>query len=167
MTVSDALLRFRKDCRAAAAAEMALVLPFLLVIMFGSVELGKFFLDAHVVSKSVRDGARFAARQPFTEFPGCSPSSALVTNTRNLTRTGQIAGGGVARLSYWTNATTVTVSAACTTGTYQGIYAEVPIGAPVVTVSATVPYSPLLNNLGFTSVQLNINAQSRSPVGGS
>ena len=46
---------FASDSNGAAAAEMALVMPLLLIIMFGAMELGKFFLDQHVVVKSVRD----------------------------------------------------------------------------------------------------------------
>ena len=40
---------FASDSNGAAAAEMALVMPLLLIIMFGAMELGKFFLDQHVV----------------------------------------------------------------------------------------------------------------------
>ena len=47
---------------AAAAAEMALVVPLLVILMFGSFELGRYFLDEHVVVKAVRDGARYASR---------------------------------------------------------------------------------------------------------
>ena len=45
----------------AAAAEMALVLPILIALMFGSFELGNYFLNQHVVTKAVRDGLRFEA----------------------------------------------------------------------------------------------------------
>ena len=51
-----------RDSRGAAAAEMALVLPLLLVILFGSLELGNYFMNEHTLIKAVRDGARFAGR---------------------------------------------------------------------------------------------------------
>src|SRR5215217_7313983 len=51
------------DVRGSAAAEMALVLPLLLALMFGSLELGDYFLSEHVLLKGVRDGAVYAARQ--------------------------------------------------------------------------------------------------------
>src|SRR3546814_3109530 len=60
-----------RDRSGAAAAEMALVSPMLIILMFGSFELGNYFLDEHVVLKAVRDGARYAARQNFTTMP-CS-----------------------------------------------------------------------------------------------
>ena len=66
MTVSRFL---RSDVRGAAAAEMALVLPLLILIMFGSFEMGNFFWESHIANKAVRDGARFAARQNFTDMP--------------------------------------------------------------------------------------------------
>ena len=53
--------RLSSDRRGAAAAEMALVTPLLLVILFGAVELGNYFYNEHIVVKAVRDGARFAA----------------------------------------------------------------------------------------------------------
>ena len=161
------LVAFRHDRSAAAAAEMALVTPLLLTLLLGAVELGKYFLDVHVVSKAVRDGARYAARQTFTDYPACSPSATLIANTRNLTRTGQVASGGSARLDYWTDGiSTVNVSSTCTTGTYSGIYSDLAMGAPVVEVSATVDYVPLVAAFGFDATGLKINAQSQSPVTG-
>jgi hypothetical protein len=55
--------------RGAAAAEMAIILPLLVTLMFGSFEVGKYFLDAHRVQQAVRDGARFAGRQGFVDMP--------------------------------------------------------------------------------------------------
>ena len=63
-----------RDRAGAAAAEMALVTPLLMIIMFGAMELGKYFLDEHVVAKAVRDGARYAARRSFTDYAGCAVS---------------------------------------------------------------------------------------------
>ena len=164
MIMPGPVFRFVHDVRAVAAAEMALMTPLLLLLMFGSVEVGKYFLDAHVVAKSVRDGARYAARQSFSDFPGCSPSAAVIANTRNLTRTGEVS-GGYARLSYWTDGdSTIDVTSTCASG-YEGIYSQVGMGAPVVTVAASVPYSPLLNSFGF-QVGLFIRVQSQAAVTG-
>ena len=52
--------RLARDVHAAAAAELALVLPLLLIIMFGSFEIGNYFLNEHILVKAVRDGARVA-----------------------------------------------------------------------------------------------------------
>ena len=155
--------------RGAAAAEMALVTPLLIVLMFGSFELGNYFLSEHVVAKAVRDGARYASRRSFTDFT-CpnTVASDVVDKTRNITRTGQIASGGSARLVGWTTPTTVSVTVSCmaiTGGNYSGIYKGMS-NVPKVKVSATVPYSSLFNNLGFTSRTLNLVSESEATVQG-
>lgn len=157
-----------KNCnRGAAAVEMALVTPLVMIIMFGSFELGNYFLQEHVVTKAVRDGARYAARRSFAEFPSCAPTSTLERETRNVTRTGRVADGGTPRIANWTNQTSITVSATCDkSGTYTGIYTDISIGAPVVTVSATVTYKSLFGVLGLGGQTLTLNAKSQAAVMG-
>jgi len=171
-----ALLRNRSG---AAAAEMALVTPFLLLIMFGSVEVGKYFMDEHTVVKAVRDGARFAARQQMTNFVTSAgvcqttPLGSVVTKTQNLVRTGNTAGTGN-RLSYWTSNDTIEVTAQChanaggqaMTGIYSGVsFNGAPVGAPVVTVSAQVPYSPILGLFGIDGGVSLVAAQEAAVTG--
>jgi len=145
----------------------------LITLMFGSFELGNYFLDDHVVTKAVRDGARFAARQPFTYYSACSgsPSDPALTQIKNVVRTGQIANGGTARLPGWTSASTITVTISCnTTGNggsaFSGIYTGMTTGAPVVTISADVPYTSLFNSLGFSSTSLRLRGSSQAAVMG-
>ena len=163
------LSRLLASGQAAAAAEMALITPLLIVLMFGSFELGNYFLSEHVVAKAVRDGARYAARRSFTDFTCPSTvASDVIDKTRNVTRTGQVASGGTARLINWTTATTVSVTLSCTTisgGNYSGIYKGM-ADVPKVKVSATVPYTSLFNNLGFTSATLNLVSESEATVQG-
>jgi Flp pilus assembly protein TadG len=54
--------------------------------MFGSFEMGRYFLDEHVVLKAVRDGARYASRQRFTNFtcPAGTVNAGIETATRNV-----------------------------------------------------------------------------------
>lgn len=163
--------------RATAAAEMALVTPLLIILMFGAFELGNYFLSEHVVVKAVRDGVRYASRQSFTYYPctsastGNTPSGSVQTDTRNLVRTGQITSGGAARLAGWTNAATITVSYDCVsagsaTPAYTGIYNGMTY-VPVVQVSvAELDYTSLFNDLGLVSSTLTLNAQSESSVMG-
>jgi Flp pilus assembly protein TadG len=167
MMRSSSLLRHLwTDRRGAAGAEMVFVLPILIALMFGCFELGRYFLDEHVVVKAVRDGARFAARQKFTNMP-CGGASSVDATIKNVVRFGNTAGSGNPRLSYWTNAATITVSVACdTSGTYKGIYNGLVAGAPVVTVSASVPYTSLFGTLGFDTAGLALNAKSESAVMG-
>ena len=146
------LFRFAKCDRGAAAVEMALVTPLVMIIIFGSFEVGNYFLQEHVVSKAVRDGARFAARRSFDEYPSCAPTADLMREIRNVTRTGIVANGGTPRISNWTVAESISVTASCdTSGSYTGIYSGVSMGAPKVTVSVTFNYKSLFARFGLIS----------------
>ncbi len=84
---------WRND-EAAAAAEMALVLPLLLALMFGVAELGRYFWSEHILLKGVRDGAIYAARQRVDNF-NCTTNvvdSGVVARTRTLVQTGKTSG---------------------------------------------------------------------------
>lgn len=162
------LRRLLREKSGSAAVEMALVTPLLMTIMFGSFELGNYYLDNHVVVKAVRDGARYASRQAFTKFTCPSTVDATIAgNIRNVTRTGNIAGTGTPRLPSWTDGT-ITVSVRCvsnTTNTYSGIYDDFP-NVMIVKVNATVPYASLFKVIGFNSTAININASSEAAVMG-
>lgn len=149
----------------AAAAELAMLLPLLVLLMFGSFEMGKFFLDAHTIQKAVRDGARYAARQSFTEMP-CGGTATDETAIKNLVRTGTTQSGGNPRVGYWTDPATITITITCDSGqaySASGIYTAVTGGARRVTVAAAVPYDTLFNVvLGGATV----NARSEAAVMG-
>lgn len=159
------------DKSGAAAAEMALIFPMLLTLMFGSMELGKFFLDQHVVVKGVRDAARYAARLPVSEYPECSstvcePSEDAKSATRRLARTGTTDADAPPRVSYWTSDSSVSVIFNYdTSGAYKGVYTDFPIGPPVVTVSAAVPYEPLFLAFALEGT-FSLVAQSQASVFG-
>jgi Flp pilus assembly protein TadG len=158
-----------KGTRGAAAAEMALVTPILMLLLFAPMELGNYFLSEHALSKAVRDGARYAGRRSFDQFTCSTVTSDVIDSTRNIVRTGQITTGGNPRLVGWTSPASITVSVACDSGgTYSGtgIYRGKAGGAPVVTVAAVVPYASLFQRIGFASASLSLRAQSQSAVMG-
>lgn len=163
------LSHLRKSNEGSAAAEMALVAPLLIALLFGATELGYYFYNNHIVIKAVRDGARYASRRSFAEY-NCpsSVSSDLTDATRNVTRTGLVASGGAPRIWNWTDPSTITVSLECTDNSgsdYSGIY----VGRteiPVVKVTATVPFVPLFSGFGFRASNLTISAESESSVAG-
>lgn len=169
--------RLRASDEGAAAAEMALVLPLLVVLMFGSLEMGKYFLDEHVVVKAVRDGARYASRQGFAQYTCPATVSTDVTNrTRDIVRFGKPnpTAGDVPRLSYWQATSdgqpSVQVTLACPTsldGTeaHGGLYAG-KANVPVVTVRATVEYKSLSGMFGWAGTSLDVIAESESAVMG-
>lgn len=163
-----------------AAVEMALVTPLLLTLMFGSFELGNYFMDNHVVAKAVRDGARFAARQNFSNYSCTSASignvltGTVADNIRNVVRTGSVSGGNP-RLYGWTDPNTIVVTYDCVSlssvsPSYGGIYGNIGY-APVVRVKISdgnpkLAYHSLFNSLGFSSASLYLNAQSQASVTG-
>lgn len=152
------------DRRGVAAAEMALVTPLLVIIMFGAFEAGNYFWNEHIVIKAVRDGARFAGRQSFSKFTCAAVNdTAVETAIKDVTRTGATP-AGTSRVGGWTNAQ-ITVSVSCSTATNKGIYTQRPSGAPIVTVSTTVPYLSLFGALIFAN-NLNLTAAAQSPVMG-
>ena len=163
------LTRFLGDTSGGPASEMALLLPLLITLLFVCFEGGYFLWNEHKVVKGVRDGARYAGRLSFTDYD-CSDSSvdsAAETSINNLTRTGQLS-GGTPVIPGWTDSG-VTVSVACQTE--DGIYTANSNNAPVVTVSALVPYpsSPLTELagvLGFNVGSIHLRAAAESPVVG-
>lgn len=160
------LRRLAADSRAAAATELALVMPLLLLLMIGSFEVGNYFLSEHVVQKGVRDAARYASRLPISAYPACVPTSSAETQIQKVARTGEPDGTAV-RVRGWTDDTMTTVTLACDTdGPHTGIYVVYPFpdGVPVITVSASVPYEPLLGTIGFSSPSLTLNADSQSAI---
>ena len=186
MTKRRVGLTLTRDVAGAAAVEMALVLPLLLLLMFGAFELGHYFYSEHVIQKAVRDGARYAARQPMGRFvsaggtgTGCraTPEDPVTATTRNLVRTGQVAAGGSSRIAGWTDPATITLSVACFTtadgeamsGIYSGMaygVSSTAVGAPVITVTAAVPYMSLFGTLGLPEPSLTLNARSQAAVMG-
>lgn len=158
--------------RGTAAVEMALITPMMIALMFGSFELGNYFLSEHVVVKAVRDGARYAGRLPFGEYDCAnSANSARDDKIQNVVRTGRVTdiSSDKPRLRGWTNAiedSTITVNVACSAATTGGIYKDKAGGAPVVTVSASVPYDSLLGIVGLANPSLTLNATAQATVNG-
>ena len=163
-----------------AAAEMALVTPLLIILMFGSFELGNYFLSEHVVVKAVRDGVRYASRLNMSNF-NCTTASSdntladatVEANIQNLVRTGlvTIADDDEARLRGWSDGSTIHVEYDCVAvgdadPPYSGIYTGLDY-VPVVHVAVRdLDYTSLFNDLGFTSSTVTLNAEAQSAVMG-
>lgn len=156
------------DCRAAAAAEMALVTPLLLAIMFGFAELGRYFWSEHILIKAVRDGAVYASRQQIDNFDCATGvvNSNVVSNTQTLVRTGALSGANPL-LPNWGNAgTTFTMNVACVTAangtTLGGIYTANGGNVPVLTITASVPHTSMFG----IKAGLVVNARQQAAVMG-
>ena len=164
------------DRRGAAAAEMALVAPLLVVILIGSVELGSYFYNEHVLVKAVRDGARYAGRQNFSYYDACTgePTGTVVPETRALVRTSLLASGTDrfpdiedADITLSTDCFTTATDLSSSTESMTGIYRGRATGAPVVTVTAIVDYEPVIGApFGFSGTGIKLNASQTSAVMG-
>lgn len=163
-----------RGVRGAAAAELALVLPILLALIFAVFELGNYFRAEHVLIKGVRDGAVYAARQQISNYD-CSVASptvpaTLVDESKALVRTGQLS-GGADRLPRWSDgSTTFTITASCVTAaggtTLLGIYQVNGGKVPVITVTADLPYQSVVGTLGFPTTALRVRAVQQAVVTG-
>jgi Flp pilus assembly protein TadG len=166
------LLDLLRDRSANAAAEMAFVTPLLLILMMACAELGNYFWIEHTWLKAVRDGARFAARQSFSNYPDCSTVSTTTTdNTRNVVMYGYLSDTSGNKLTPNISTANVSVTTACATTaggqTMSGLYQNQANGAQIVTVSATVTYRPIIAMaLGFSGVSMNLYAASQAAVTG-
>ena len=180
--------RFLRDRQGAAAAELALVVPMMLTLMFGSLELGNLFIDEHALSKQVRDGARFGARLELAADYSCTSDPATVfedgagaeTQIINVTKEGVTSGSGQSRWdSYWTRtcsggAPTLDVSIRCVPKSdidtadsgNTGIYTSLVGDIPVIKVAGAVRYRSVLAALGFDATNVCLRAESEAAVTG-
>lgn len=166
--------RFIYGTRGAAAAEMALILPLSILLLFTSLEAGHYFYQQHQVVKALRDGARFAARQSFDDINcrGGSPSpipAGIESNIQSLTRTGQV-GGTTPRVANWDNNNLVTVTVTCPPPLsgqtdHTGIYDSAE-PAPQVNVSTRLNYDSLFNGLGVITDSAVLGATQQATVMG-
>ena len=160
---------FQRDTRGTASVEMALMLPMLVVLLFGGLEGGYYFWSEHRVVKAVRDGARYAGRQSFERYD-CSTQSFTNPDIRyeikNLTRTGTLDGTGAPLIPGWVDGNTTVTVAPCNTATATGLFLTQANGAIRVTVSTDVAYRSLFSSLGFTTATLRLRASQQAVVMG-
>jgi Flp pilus assembly protein TadG len=154
----------------AAAVEFAMILPVLIVMLFGVIEIGRLLNDFHVVSKSVRDATRYLTRVPMdcpSGGPSSGPLSSYLVNSgdetiaRNLALTGSPAAPTVPGdylLRYWTDVTTISVTVNCVAngGQFESVYAGV-TNIPRITMTATVPFTFLWGALVLDSSTITMS----------
>ena len=157
-----------RDERGSSAAEFALILPLLTLLLFGFYEAGRIYWNYNIVQSSARDAARYAARMPMTcdsGGVGAFTDASDETEIKNLTRTGTLAGTGDPLVAGWTNNATVTVSITCVDnagGAMGGRYTGF-TKIPTVSISAAAPYGALFGGLvpGFDLSSITVsNAQA-------
>ncbi len=141
---------------------MTLVIPVITLLGLGVLEFANYFYDFQIVQSGVRDAARFAASLPYNS----SNKTQNDTVIKNLAVTG-VTTGGISRVEGWsTSQVTVTWSTVANTAVNGVTPYRYAGNVPMVTVSASVPYSALgfLGFLGLSS--LKIDAQHKERVFG-
>jgi len=162
--------RLYRDERGTAATEMALLVPLLVLLLFGGFEAGHFVWTQHKLVEAVRDGARFAGRLNINDL--CDGDTVVMSSDTEdaiklITRTGQLASTTARpKVPGWT-AAEVDVTVACDAAEFvnTGLYSDLGYNGPIVRVSAqNVPYPSLFNSLGIIDTTFALSASSNAPV---
>jgi len=77
-------LRSYKHQRGLAIVETAIVLPFLIFVMFAASEVTNAFIQHTTLTKAVRDGARYIAEEAIDGTLTVNLSNTLIDQTRRL-----------------------------------------------------------------------------------
>ena len=156
--------KLRDDRRGIAAVEFAIILPFLMIMLFGIIEIGRALQHYHAVTKSMRDATRYLTRVEMTcAGAGTGPLANYLgkaideTNAKLLALSGSIVDPPAASdyvLADWTDPTTISGTVNCVPNVipYAGVYNGV-ANIPVITLTANVPFAFI-----WGSVFLNTNS---------
>lgn len=129
--------RHRRKSRGQSLVELAVALPILLLLMLGTLDLGRMFFDYIEMRNAVREGAAYAARYP-TDSAG---AQSRVTSHGSF-----VASATVGAPSFSGNCTTAG-------------------GTGTVTMTATKTFNPIttsfLSGFGLGSVTLSASATMR------
>ncbi len=145
-------LRRRRD--GIASVEFAIVLPLMVLMLFGTIEFGRLLVDYQVVNKSVRDAVRYLSRvhdAGFTDLciDELGISSLLPTADADkpagkavkLAMRGSIDNSGDYLLGYWNNENTIEIWVSCNPkGTFSGAFQYNEQYIPELTMTAEVPF---------------------------
>lgn len=133
-SLNNMIRAFRRTEQGTAVIEFALALPVMLLMASGFIEIGRAYIQADTVSKSLRAAAEFAARN---DVP---LSAAAWASTENLVRTGTVDGSGALLVPGFAK---TGASVTLTLGSHDPGTGAVPI----IRLTARVPYDPILTGL--------------------
>lgn len=102
----SALFRLSRCARGTAALEMALVMPLMMVLLGGTVEIGRALHHHHVLEMSVRDATRYLSKAATVgasaEAPCAAPAAGTAAATAaRLAMYGTTLPGAAPLLAYW------------------------------------------------------------------
>jgi Flp pilus assembly protein TadG len=145
-----------KSERGAAGVEMALVLPLLVILAFGAIEIGRMVWQYQIVTKGVRDGVRYLTRVPVNctaVGPGGTFGSSDVDTAKNLVKSGTRTASTPILPEYSSAVFQVTVDCrdAAALGLAGGTY------MPIVKMTVQVPFTEWFSNmLGMGDLTFNV-----------
>ena len=123
-------LQTSKTQRGVAIIEFAIVLPVLLMLIMGTAEFGRAFLQYNELTKSLRDGSRYVAAKAVKGSTGVVLLNAnVITQTRNLVTYGNIAGTGTPLLPGLVPGNVTVVAGAPGSVVVSAAYSYVPLFA--------------------------------------
>jgi Flp pilus assembly protein TadG len=129
---------------AAALVEFAIVLPILLLIVFGIVDFGRALYTANNLTSAVREGARLASTQ-ISPDPTVAASKTAVTNA--------------------VTAYTVAIEAGAPAPTVNETFSGAPPNMQSITVQITAypftPITPLAGMIGLGTITMSPSATFR------
>jgi Flp pilus assembly protein TadG len=125
------LLRRGRGQEGSAAVEFAIILPILLLLLLGALDMGHMYYMDHLITNASREGARYAAKYTGAAQPTSAQVSSYVKSTLNYNAF---------------NLDTLTVTAA-----YAGV---VPNKIATVTVTAQKEWWVLGTLAGFSTKTL-------------
>ncbi len=107
-SLPQTLIRLLRCTRGTSLIEMGLLMPLLLVLMGGLLEVGRALHHHHVLETSVRDAARYLARVPDVGQPvgtpcGAPPAGSAAETARKLAMYGTTLNGVPPLLVYWSD----------------------------------------------------------------
>ena len=141
-TARSALAHLRRGDRGAAAVEFALLVPILLIVVFGIVDFGLLMNSSSLVSNAAREGARVGSLE------GTQKASEDAAKAAMTGLIGTIPGPGTGLVAACTTSTGTCTGWTGTSGTTAA-----PAGG-TVTVTITYNYTwltPIVRLLGFKS----------------
>jgi len=131
-----------KRQRGLATVEMALITPFLLIMLLIAFEFTRVFNDFNTLTKAVRDAARYAARDSYSNT-GFDLDNNKLNEARNIAVFGNIAGAGDAILVNFDVGDVAIVQV------NQGTAPAIREHLQATATYTFRPLAPVLNGMGF------------------
>jgi Flp pilus assembly protein TadG len=147
------------DTGGTATLELAVILPFLMTLGFGTYEFGNLIYNYHLITAGVRDASRYLAGNP----QGVSDAIAAA---KNIAIRGTIDSNGTFRIPWWNDANTISIDYSLIPND-DGLDGRLYRGGDTVTtitVTATVPYHQLgfLEFLSLGPITLKASHEERA-----